>query len=230
MTSPTPGPQGNTPPSIPGHSACSATNRNQTDARIWANQGLKSAERKLRIGPELPNVSATSFRHPCKGAPSPPPLRPLTKGFGDISWTRAASILQKGKSKERLSVGAWPAIPLPWGHSMASAGPAPSSHPCLQPSTQPSGPRPDTPLTTAPSGPQAPSVLSQVCTLTACPPPHPEPGHRHPSWDAEAGTAERAGRRGWTSSSASPCSTRLATGQPRNHHSVVIFPPLPGVK
>lgn len=99
MTSPTPGPQGNTPPSIPGHSACSATNRNQTDARIWANQGLKSAERKLRIGPELPNVSATSFRHPCRELPPLPLCGLLPKALATSPGHVQPPSFKKEKAK-----------------------------------------------------------------------------------------------------------------------------------
>lgn len=66
-----------------------------------------------------PNVSAPSLRHPYMELTLPPPTparsappRPLTKGFGDISWTRAASVLQKGE-EQREEVSGSGARPFP---------------------------------------------------------------------------------------------------------------------
>lgn len=87
-----------------------------------------------------PNVSAPSLQQPHTELTLPPqplhapaPPRPLTKGFGDISWTRAASVLQKGEEQREEVSGSW-ARPLPapsispQGNEMVSDGLAPSGH------------------------------------------------------------------------------------------------------
>lgn len=69
------------------------------------------------MGPELPHAPASGS--------SLPPLQSLTKGFGDISWTRTASVLQREKSKED-SAEARPGCLPPHGDSEISAGPLPT--------------------------------------------------------------------------------------------------------
>lgn len=145
MTSPTPGLQAVYPLPPPGHPAGSAEPNQHQDS---GQSGLKSRDGETRDWPRIsqhvPPLHSGSHRRPARGGRELPPLPPcpLTKGFGDISWTRAASVLQREKSKERVSVSRGTlgqAVPLPWGdwvirrgsptHPQPRASPPPKKRP-----------------------------------------------------------------------------------------------------
>lgn len=122
MTSPTPGLQAVYPLPPPGHPAGSAEPNQQSG--FWPIGAEIQGRGNSGLAQNFPARPASSFRFPPeassrRGRELPPlPPCPLTKGFGDISWTRAASVLQRGKSKERVSSQRghpWPGGPPPLG-------------------------------------------------------------------------------------------------------------------
>ena len=123
------------PLSIPGHWA-----RTKGCQDVAQSEAEIQGEETQDWPRSSPNVSAPSLQQPHTELTLPPqplhapaPPRPLTKGFGDISWTRAASVLQKGEEQREEVSGSW-ARPLPapsispQGNEMVSDGLAPSGH------------------------------------------------------------------------------------------------------
>lgn len=64
MTSPVPDSQDVTPKSILGYLACSAANRNETDARIWANRVRNPGREHSGLVLNIPTGSASPFWFP----------------------------------------------------------------------------------------------------------------------------------------------------------------------
>ena len=129
---------------------------------MWANQRLRSRERKLRIGPDplrtcLPPPSGTptwSSPFPRQPLHAPPLHGLLPKALATSPGHVQPPSFKKGKSRERRSVGAGPGHspppPSPPGEWDGICWPSPLRPPHLRTSTQPAEPRPNTPLVTKP--------------------------------------------------------------------------------